>query len=85
MIMINDEQKKRLYQIRVLYIPPQPQRFELLHGCSVIKHELTLRRSTEGISAAPAVDNPPNIPAASHHRAISANTPHPRYSRVYAA
>jgi len=24
-------------------------------------------------------------PAASHHRAISANTPHPRYSRVYAA
>ncbi len=29
--------------------------------------------------------HPPNIPSASHHRAISANTPHPRYSRVYAA
>jgi hypothetical protein len=25
------------------------------------------------------------FPAASHHRAISANTPHPRYSRVYVA
>ena len=28
-----------LHQIRVLYIPSHPQRFELLHGCSVIKHE----------------------------------------------
>jgi hypothetical protein len=32
-----------------------------------------------------AVDNPPDAPVASLHRAISANTPQPRYSRVYAA
>ena len=30
-----------LYQIRVLLILPQPQHFDVLHGSSVIEHELT--------------------------------------------
>jgi hypothetical protein len=71
--------------MRILYKPQQSQRFELLLGRSEMKHERTLRRAAECSSAVSAADNAPNTPVASHYRAISANTPHPRYSRVYAA
>lgn len=56
------------------YMSPKASTLQVLFECSAINLELIFRRATECRSAAPAIDNLPNIPDASHITVPSART-----------
>lgn len=76
-VEVEGERVRVVYRVDTSPIPSNGQKTGLQH-CS----RRSDPRDFAEILRGTAVDNPPDAPAAPHHRIISANTPQPRYSRV---
>ena len=73
---------RRLFEGHCRRYDPSAMTSESRCTHSSASHQVRLSRTS---FCAAAVYNPPDAPDAPSHRTISANTPQPRYSRVYAA